>query len=419
MIRKETGRGGPTNTRNAVWLAWSLWGLSIVLVALRLVLQYANNPATFLGNLFKVLSLAFATVGAVIAWRRPENPIGWIFGTGALLLALSDFAKQYAIYALVTKPGALLGGVVMGWIRLWASTLGFYLIFTFTLLLFPNGRLLSQRWRLVLWLAIGAAGLLTVMAALQPGPLSHISTVHNPFAIEGTTVVYPWVPSIVSVLILAAVGACAISVILRFRRAQGEERQQLKWIAYAAALLILYAIVGVLIQAFAPRYQLAVELAEAPVFVALPIAVGIAILNYRLYDIDLIIRRTLIYGVLTGALTLVYFGSVALLQTFFRAFTGQQQSPLVVVLSTLAIARLFAPLRRQMQNAVDRRFYRHKYDAEKTIAAFNTVLRDEVDLQRLETALLTIIEETIQPESLSLWRPKASHPEKRIRIERH
>ncbi len=401
--------------RNAAWLAWSIWGLSIVFVALRLVLQYANDPASFLGNLFKVLSLAFATVGALIAWRRPENPIGWIFGAGALLLALSDFAEQYAFYALVTKPGALPGGVVMGWIRLWASTLAFSLIFTLTLLLFPNGRLLSQRWRPVMWLAVVALGLLAVTAALQPGPLSHISSIHNPFAIKGTTDTHPWMQGIVSVLILAAVGACAISVILRFRRAHGQERQQIKWIAYAAALLILYAIVGVLIQTFAPRYLLAVELAEAPFFVALPIAVGIAILKYRLYNIDLIIRRTLIYGALTAVLALVYFGSVAVLQALFQAVTGQQQSQLVIVLSTLAIAALFAPLRHRMQNAIDRRFYRRKYDAEKTIAAFSAVLREEVDLDRLETALLSIIEETFQPESLSLWRREASHPEREVK----
>jgi len=197
---------------------------------------------------------------------------------------------------------------------------------------------------------------------------------------------------------------------LRFRRAQGEERQQLKWIASAAAMLILYAIIGVLIQTLAPRYQPAVELAEAPVFVALPIAVGIAILKYRLYNIDLIIRRTLIYSILTAALALVYFGSVTLLQALFNAVTGLQQSSLVAIFSTLAIAALFAPLRRQIQKAIDRRFYRRKYDAEKTIATFSAVLRDEVNLDRLEMALLSVIEDTFKPESLSLWTREASPP---------
>jgi len=398
------------STRNAAWLAWSVWGLTIVLVALRLVLQYLNDPSSFLGNLFKILSLSFATVGALVASRRPENPVGWIFGAGALLLAISDFAEQYAIYALVAKPGALSGGLFMGWIRLWASTLGFYLIFTFTLLLFPSGRLLSQRWRSIIWLAVAVAGMLTVTAALQPGPFSFIPSIHNPLGLEGIPVVTSWVQGIVSAFVLAVVGASAISVILRFRRAQGEERQQLKWIASAAAMLILYAIIGVLIQTLAPRYQPAVELAEAPVFVALPIAVGIAILKYRLYNIDLIIRRTLIYSILTAALALVYFGSVTLLQALFNAVTGLQQSSLVAIFSTLAIAALFAPLRRQIQKAIDRRFYRRKYDAEKTIATFSAVLRDEVNLDRLEMALLSVIEDTFKPESLSLWTREASPP---------
>lgn len=412
-------RGRRLTLPRAAWLAWSVWGLTIALVALRLVLQYANDPASFLGNLFKVLSVAFATVGALVASRRPQNPIGWILAAGALLLALSDFAEQYAVYALVTEPGALSGGVVMGWIRLWASTLGFSLMFTFTLLLFPNGRLLSQHWRVVMWFAVIALGLLTVTAALQPGPFHFLPSVNNPFAIEGTTGVYPWVQGIVSILILAAVGASAISVILRFRRALGQERQQIKWIAYAAALLILYAIVGVFVETLSPQYALALEWAEVPVFVALPIAVGIAILKNRLYDIDLIIRRTLIYGILTVALALVYFGSVAVLQALLSAVTDQQQSPLVIVLSTLAIAALFAPLRRHVQSAIDLRFYRRKYHAEKTIAAFGAVLREELDLDQLETALLSVIEETFQPESLSLWRREPPHRGKGIQFERY
>lgn len=406
------------STRNAAWLVWSVWGLTIVLVILRLVLQYMNDPTSFLGNLFKVLSLAFATVGALVAARRPGNPVGWIFGVGALLLALSDFAEQYAVFALVTNPGALSGGLLMGWIRLWASTLGFYLIFTFTLLLFPGGRLLSQRWRPVMWLAVAAAGMLAVAAALQPGPFSFIPSIRNPLGIEGVSGVFPWVDGIVSTFVLAVVGLCAVSVILRFRRAHGEERQQLKWIAYAATLLLLYAIIGALIGMLSPQYALALELAEAPVFVALPIAVGIAILKYRLYNIDLIIRRTLIYAALTGALALVYFGSVAVLEALFRAVTSQEQPQLVIVLSTLAIAALFAPLRRRMQNAIDRRFYRRKYDAEKTIAAFSAVLREELELDQLDTALLSVIQETFQPESLSLWRPDASYPGKGNQMER-
>ncbi len=345
-------------------LAWSLWALSVALVALRLLLQYLNDPASFLGNVFKVLSLAFATVGALIASRRPENPVGWIFGAGGLLIALSDFAEQYAVYALVTQPGALPGGLVMAWIRLWASTLGLVLMFTFTPLLFPNGRLLSPRWRPVLWLAVGATGLATITAALQPGPFTFIPSINNPLDIGDKTGVFPWVAVIVGVLYLAAVVSSAISLILRFRRARGEERQQLKWIAYAAALLILFTIVAVPIAILLPQYQRAVEVAEVPVLVALPIAVGIAILKYRLYDIDLLINRSLVYGALTVLLSALFGVSLMAISQVFQNFAG---GPLVAVaVSAGAFGIIFQPARRRLQRFVDQRFYNIQIDYQKT-----------------------------------------------------
>lgn len=352
-------------------LAWSLWALSVALVALRLLLQYLNDPASFLGNLFKVLSLAFATVGALIASRRPANPVGWIFGAGALLLALSDFAEQYAVYALVTRPGALPGGVMMAWIRLWASTLSFPLMFTFTLLLIPNGRLLSQRWRPVMWLAAGAIGLLTVTIALQPGPFRLIPSIfrlipsiNNPFGIEGAAGVLPWVQDIVGLLILTAEGASAISLILRFRRARGEERQQLKWVAYAATLFILFYIVAVPFQILAPQYQDAVESASVPILAALPIAVGIGILKYRLYDIDLLINRSLVYGTLTALLLALFGVSLIAISQVFQNFAG---GPLVAVaVSAGAFGIIFQPARRRLQRFVDQRFYNIQIDYQKT-----------------------------------------------------
>ncbi|OGO47243.1 MAG: hypothetical protein A2W37_15140 [Chloroflexi bacterium RBG_16_63_12] len=341
----------------------------MALVALRLLLQYVNDPASFLGNVFKVLSLAFATVGALIASRRPENPVGWIFGAGALLLALSDFAEQYAVYALVTWPGALPGGVMMAWIRLWASTLSFPLMFTFTLLLFPNGRLLSRRWRPVMWLAVGATGLVAITAALQPGPFSErvpgfVPSINNPFGIEGAAGVLPWVEDIVGLLILTAEGASAISLILRFRRARGEERQQLKWVAYAATLFILFYIVAVPFQRLASQYRDAVESASVPVLAALPIAVGIAILKYRLYDIDLLINRSLVYGTLTALLLALFGVSLIAISQVFQNFAG---GPLVAVaVSAGAFGIIFQPARRRLQRFVDQRFYDIQIDYQKT-----------------------------------------------------
>jgi hypothetical protein len=368
-----------------------------VLVALRLVFQYANDPASFAGDFFKVLSLAFGTVGALVASRRPRNPIGWIFITGALLVALSDFAEQYAVYTVVTKPGAFPGGLFMGWVRLWASVLGFYLIFTFTFLLFPNGRLLSKRWLPVSWFAAGAAGSLTLAAAFQPAPLFGIPSIQNPYGIQALADLL-WLQLLLFLTVLFSVGVSAASVILRFRRARPEESQQLKWIALAAGLLILYEAVIALLQLFAPQYVPGVELAEAPVFVALPVSVGIAILKHHLYDIDLIIRRTLVYGALTGTLTLIYFSGVVLFQSILPF--GSQAS---IVLSTLLIAAMFSPLRRRIQIDIDRRFFRQKYDAEKILAAFSENLRTEVELERLGASLIAVAEETLQPEQISLW----------------
>jgi hypothetical protein len=217
-------------------------------------------------------------------------------------------------------------------------------------------------------------------------------------------------------LIYTAIIAGVVSLLLRFRHATGVERQQLKWFTYGAVLLGV-----VLISDFFYTFPGIWESAKEALALNMlpPLTIGIATLRYRLYDIDLIIRRTLIYGALTGALALVYFGSVTLLQTLFSTMTNQQQSPLVIVLSTLAIAALFAPLRRQIQNAIDRRFYRRKYHAEKTIAAFSAVLREEVDLDKLETALLSVIEETFQPESLSLWRREASPPRREVKSNKY
>ncbi|HEY3232269.1 MAG TPA: hypothetical protein VGJ87_23760, partial [Roseiflexaceae bacterium] len=204
---------------------------------------------------------------------------------------------------------------------------------------------------------------------------------------------------------LTIVAACAISVLVRFRRAQGIERQQIKWFAYAAGVLIVVGTLGTFLP-FLPGLLKDVLFTFA--VGSLPVAVGIAILRYRLYDIDLIIRRTLVYGVLTAVLALVYLGSVVLLQVIFRALTGET-SQAAIVASTLAIAALFTPLRRRIQTTIDRRFYRRKYDAAKTLAAFSAQLRDEVDLNALTGELLAVIAETIQPAHVSLWLREAPH----------
>ena len=303
------------------------------------------------------------------------------------------------MYALVTAPGALPAGVMMAWFGGWARGMGWFLIVAFLPLLFPTGRLPSSRWRPVLWGTAGFIALFTLVTWLSPASLDlRLPFVRNPLGLELEFmnllggVVYLTFPLLVV--------ASGMAVIVRFRRSRGDERQQLKWFAYAVVVMIGVFVVWFSFElaGLAPPGALTFVLP----LIGLPIAAGIAILKYRLYDIDVIINRTLVYGVLTATLALVYFGSVVSLQYVFRALTGQE-SQLAVVASTLAIAALFQPLRRHIQGFIDRRFYRRKYDAARVLAAFNARLRDEVDLDALGSDLIGVVEDTIQPAHVSLW----------------
>jgi hypothetical protein len=387
----------------AAWLAWGISVLTVLAMALMLYLTSLNEPSSSFRDMvvLSLLLLAFSTVGALVASRRPENPIGWLFCSGALVWILGELALEYAVYALITAPGALPAGAWMMWFGTWARGIGWFLIVAFLLLLFPTGRLPSPRWRLVLWGAIGYMGMFTLVVWLSPVlPDTRLAFVHNPLGLEIEIVnvlvelLYLTIP-----LLLVAGG---MAVIVRFRRSRGDERQQLKWFAYA---------VGVMVVTFAIWFSLEVagfvaigSLTFIVPLAGLPIAAGVAILKYRLYDIDLIINRTLVYGALTVMLALVYLGGVATTQTIFRVLTGQEQQPqLVVVVSTLVIAALVNPLRRRIQAFIDRRFYRKKYDAAKTLEAFSSKLREETDLDALNAELVGVVRETMQPAHVALW----------------
>jgi hypothetical protein len=280
-------------------------------------------------------------------------------------------------------------------------------------LLFPDGRLPSRRWRYVVWVAVIGSVLLTLGTALTPGALPGHPSVINPFGIGGLIGgVFPAHKSfgaVASADMLLALLSCFISVvspILRLHRARGEQRQQLKWFVYAATLTVI-GFSGVLLSLMGIYFTsglintLVWYLAPLSLML-LPISAGIAILRYRLYDIDVVVNRTLVYGSLTALLVLVYLGGVTLLQTLFRALTGQEEQ-LAVVASTLAIAAIFAPLRRRIQAFVDRRFYRRKYDAAKTLEALSARLKDETDLDALSNDLVGVVQETMQPAHVSVW----------------
>ncbi len=391
------------SSRTASLLAWSVWALCLILAALALLFQYMSNPSRLPEGLsYTAPFLAFATVGVLVVSRRPENRIGWIFCVVGLSNLAYALALKYTVYALVMRPGSLPGGEVAAWLATgWIATLGWGLMAAFVPLLFPTGRLPSSRWRPVAWLAAVVLGLEVAVLALMPGPVA--PAIANPLGIEGAAGVLGLLEGVAMPLLIALMVASVTSLVLRFRRSEGEERQQIKWFAYSVALLAISVILGV-VPGFVPIPELGSYANPLQLLgvTSIPLATGIAVLRYRLYDIDLVINRTLVYGTLTASLVLVYLGSVVGSQYLLRALTGQE-SQLAVVASTLVIAALFNPLRRRIQELVDRRFYRRKYDAAKTLESFSGRLRDAADPGRLEADLLSVVRETVQPEHLSLW----------------
>ncbi len=360
-----------------------------------------NEPASSLWGeaLLPVLILAFSTVGALVASYRPENAIGWLFLSGAFVWIVGEFTLEYGVYALITDPGALPAGVWAAWFGAWARGLGWFLLVSFLLLLFPTGRLPSPRWRPLLWGTAGSVVLFTLASWLSPETNDlRLTSVRNPLGLESEIMglLYELFNYTFPVLIVASGAA----VIVRFRRSRGDERQQLKWFVYAVGVMIVVFVIwfSFALTGLVPASSLMYELP----LIGLPVATGIAILKYRLYDIDFIVNRTLVYGSLTLVLALMYFGGIVLLQRLFVALTGQQ-STLAVVASTLLIAAMFNPLRRRIQSFIDRRFYRNKYDARNTLEAFSAQLREETDLDALSGDLVGVVKETMQPAHVSLW----------------
>lgn len=383
-------------------LAWSVWALSVASAALGLVFLYLNGSFAPLFDeslgVDAVIAVAYPTVGAIIASRRPGNPIGWIFCLVGLSLGITIFASEYAVYALVTEPGVLPAGVLAAWLGTWIWVPGIVLGLTFLLLLFPHGRLPSRRWRPVAWISTGATAFgVAILMVLPWDRLSLGLPAENPFEVEGAQSIEVAAFATWISLGIATMALSVFALILRFSRSRGVERQQLKWFVYAGALTVVLFFLP-LIPALSALGSF-LQLVAAPF---LPVAAGLAILRHRLYDVDVLINRTLVYGTLTASLVLVYLGGVVGSQYLLRALTGQE-SQLAVVASTLVIAALFNPLRRRIQELVDRRFYRRKYDAAKTLESFSGRLRDAADPGRLEADLLSVVRETVQPEHLSLW----------------
>ena len=370
-------------------VALSLFALVLALLVAALALGIGVEPAFDLVG-WHLLAAVLATIGLLVASRHPANPVGWLFLAMAVLEGVSELGQAYAERAARSDLPA---GEIAEWLTSWIWVLQPTLM-GLVLLLFPAGRLPSRRWRLVPVLALSGCTLAMASFALSPwDPQDSAAYPENPFAVDSPVVD---VLALGFALLVITLLAAATSLVVRFRRARGAERQQLKWIASAASIGPLIAVIGSL---FWPAWQ--AQAATLLGFALIPIAAGIAILRHRLYDIDVVINRALVYGALTATLAGVYLGSVLLLQLLLAPLTAS--SKLAIVVSTLAVAALFQPARRRFQAIVDRRFYRSKYDAARTLERFGAQLRDEVDLDALGDELRAVVAETMQPAHVSLW----------------
>jgi hypothetical protein len=376
-------------------------------VAALVVLSAANGSfqRESLANTFGLL-LAFAAfmgVGALIVANRPGNAIGWVFSAIALLAVTGALAEEYAGYAVRTRPGVLPGGVLAGWYAGWAWYPTVALALVFTPLLFPDGRPPSPPWRLVAWLTGAGTALFIALAAVQPTiELEDGHVVDNPIGVAGA--VDPE-DSLLNIALGLLVVAAVVSLVVRFRRSRGDERLQLKWFTYAGALLPVVMLGDLL-----PDEVSNVLFAAAISF--LPVAAGIAILRYRLYDIDRLINRTLVYGLVTVLLAVVYAGLV-LVGGQLSGGVADGTPSWAVAGATLAVAALFQPARRRVQRLVDRRFNRARYDAARTVEGFSGRLRDQVDLDTLAAELLAVVDQTMQPTRASLWLRPSRRPGRR------
>jgi hypothetical protein len=406
-------------------LAWSVWAINVLLLAAMWALigmpRPVHSPTSFAlqraSNATFILSAA--TVGALVAWRRPRNPIGWLLSASALCWTVVVFSAEYGLFALVEAPGALPHGE-LAWLVSQLFQLPMTAILVYLMLLFPSGRFLSPRWALVGWAAILGSLLARLGVVLTPGPTQSAmyAMASNPFGLAG-------LPAFMVhgvggfFLNLACFGLAALALVLRYRRARGVEGQQLKWLAFGAVSFVVLTLPWTAALAFrlAPDLVLAQEVLPALGIFALalvPIAIGIALLRYRLYDIDLLINRTLVYGTVTALLAGAFAALSVVTQRLTLAVTGQE-SEVAVVLAALIVTALFQPLRSRVQTLVDRRFYRSKYDVSRTLERFASQVRDEVELEHLTHSLVAVVQETMQPAHASLWlrRPTPTHNETR------
>ncbi|EFH84903.1 hypothetical protein [Ktedonobacter racemifer] len=390
------------NQKMARGLAWAAWSISMLLILSATVIWFLDGGNLRQGGHIILTGIAFAcfgTVGALIISQRPDNTIGWIFCSVGIGTGITDFSGAYSTYSTIHGHVLLPGSGIFNWLGDTCWPLNWSLMLVFLPLLFPNGHPLTRRWRIVGWLA----AIMTSLAVL----INQVAYIGGALSGDANFTTF-WVNqgSILNILQLPLTIAAFVSLILRFIRARERERQQIKWLAYGVIILVVLVIGTILfLNDNSPLSQYLFDIA----IMCLPLSIGISILCAQLYDIDRLISRTLIYLLLSALLVLTYLALVFGLQFTLQGIT--QNSPVPIVVSTLTVAALFQSLRRAIQQVIDRSFYRRKYNAEKVLTRFGATLHNEIDLTQLSQYLLAVVQETMQPEHVSLWLCAKSQPE--------
>jgi hypothetical protein len=398
-------------------LAWALCGLTFAVAIAAVVVAVADPNSAGPANasptgptvhdkpqtgqvpyaaLTAFVFSGFALVGGVVAARRPRNPIGWLIGTGALMWMFAVLSSELVWHMAFGDPTPPAAVDYLAWFSAWAFLPSFVLLLSLTPLLFPTGAPPTPHWRVVGWTAAVAGGVATMSTALAPGGLDTADWpwIVNPFGVEGLGL--RAIAGYSFVVVAGTVLASLVSLVVRYRRAHGIERLQLRWVAAAGGVLVLFAVGGDVLSGWLGEGAGWIGVLLG--LLALAVGVGIAMLRYRLYDIDVVINRALVYAALTATLAVVYLGTVLLWQLVLSP-----SSDLAVAASTLAVAALFRPVRRRIQEAVDRRFFRRRYDARHMLERFGARLRDEVELDALSGELRAMVSDAMQPAHVSLW----------------
>jgi hypothetical protein len=382
--------------RRAAVLAWTLWAIDITVVITFLVMSRDSLHYGDVAGLSFIV--VFASTGSVVAARVPRNPAGWLMSFAALSFVIGGLCQ--AVYRLAHDDGPTGLATSAAWVSTWVWSAGVGPAGTFLLLLFPDGHLPSRRWRPVAWLSALSLATLVLSVAVAPGPIED-TDVANPLGVPAPGAVRTLAEVSLALLGICIVLCCA-SLVVRYRHAAHEQRQQLKWLAWSVPIVVVCLAASAVVQGDASERAVDIGNALSSVgLMAVPVAIACAILRSRLWDIDVVINRTLVYVTLTATLALVYLFSVLLLRVALEPLTGK--SDLAVAVSTLAVAALFRPLRARIQSAVDRRFYRRRYDAAQTLQTFTGRLRQEVDLDTVSADLRSVVRDTMHPAHISLW----------------